>query len=189
MKLSKLATKFHSNPDWTQHTTYVADNSKERRRVRREEGWIRKKRLGQGGFGTVWLEQCVQGEKNDELRAVNSTSYNRELEAIALFSHENVRTEPMIAVGRTLIVAQYQHCFVKSFGWYEDDEDIFLAMEFFSEGDLSRYLGSPFPEQEAQSIAAQILEGLQFMHRHNFAHRDLKPDVTCLPHSKHKQHH
>lgn len=78
-------------------------------------------------------------------------------------------------------MTQYDHCFVKSFGWYEDNMDIFIAMEFFPEGDLGKYLGSPLPEQEAQDIAAQVLEGLQFMHSHNFAHRDLKPDVPFYP--------
>jgi serine/threonine protein kinase len=50
-------------------------------------------------------------------------------------------------------------------------------MEYFENGDLQRYLNHPFPEPEAKEIVYQILEGLRFMHKNSFAHRDLKPAV------------
>jgi serine/threonine protein kinase len=50
-------------------------------------------------------------------------------------------------------------------------------MEYLPLGDLHNYLGSPLPEHEGQQIATQILEGLDFMHDNDFAHRDLKPAV------------
>ena len=81
---------------------------------------------------------------------------------------------------RALSLVQYERCFVKSFGWYDNDENIFLTMEYMPHGDLQKYIGSPFPEKETQCIVVQILEGLQFMHDHGFAHRDLKPDVSNL---------
>lgn len=51
-------------------------------------------------------------------------------------------------------------------------------MEYLPHGDLHKYLGSPLPEKEGQQIVLQILEGLQFMHEIEFAHRDLKPAVS-----------
>ena len=96
VKLSKLETQFHLDPDYTQHITYVSESGKGRNTVRREERWKRKKKLGRGAYGIVWLEQCVLGEKRDELRAVKevqkygSGDFNRELEAVALFSHTKV---------------------------------------------------------------------------------------------------
>jgi serine/threonine protein kinase len=56
-------------------------------------------------------------------------------------------------------------------------------MEYFPNGDLHKYLGSPLPEMEGQRIVSQILEGLDFMHDHGFAHRDLKPAVRLLSRS------
>ena len=56
-------------------------------------------------------------------------------------------------------------------------------MEYLSDGDLHKYLGSPLPEKEGQQIVSQIVEGLHFMHDQEFAHRDLKPAVslaTCI---------
>ncbi|KAI4159177.1 MAG: hypothetical protein LQ342_006824 [Letrouitia transgressa] len=70
----------------------------------------------------------------------------------------------------------YEQSFVKSFGWYDDNDDVFIAMEYLPYGDLHKYLGSPLPESEGQHIVSQLLEGLHFMHDHDFAHRDLKPN-------------
>jgi len=70
--------------------------------VTRPEVWKRTRRIGAGGFGTVWLERCVQGHQpgNDVERAVkvihlsggHSTvvAYRRELEALAKFSQRKV---------------------------------------------------------------------------------------------------
>ena len=55
-----------------------------------------------------------------------------------------------------------------------------MAMEYMPQGDLHRFLGSPLPENEGRSIVAQILDGLQFMHEYDFAHRDLKPKVSLF---------
>ena len=55
-----------------------------------------RKRLGRGNFGIVWLERCIHGDSKGKLRAVKqiekleSCDYNRELEAIAFFSHSKV---------------------------------------------------------------------------------------------------
>jgi serine/threonine protein kinase len=67
---------------------------------------------------------------------------------------------------------------VRSFGWYENDAKVFIAMEYFPHGDLQSYLLSPIPEGEVKEIASQVLEGLAFMHDNGFAHRDLKPTVS-----------
>ena len=66
---------------------------------------------------------------------------------------------------------------MKSFGWFDSLDSIFITMEYLPHGDLHRYLGSPLKEKEAQLIVHQILEGLAFMHGNGFAHRDLKPAV------------
>lgn len=96
VQLSKLEVYPHSDPEYTQHVRYVSGSTATQRRVRQEEKWKREKKLGRGGYGTVWLERCVQGDRKSEVWAVKevpkhgSSHYLRELEAIAFFSHHKV---------------------------------------------------------------------------------------------------
>ena len=71
---------------------------------------------------------------------------------------------------------QYQ-VFVEFFGWFENDESIFLAMEYFPEGTLDGFIKSGIGEDNVRAIASQLLEGLKIMHTEGFTHRDLKPQV------------
>ncbi len=96
VQVSKLDTQFHTNPDYTQHIKYVSGKTTKERGTYKEEKWKRERRLGRGGMGVVWLEQCTQGDSKGEVRAVKEipkfedSNCHRELEAIALFSHTQV---------------------------------------------------------------------------------------------------
>ncbi|KAM7187093.1 hypothetical protein V8F33_011427 [Rhypophila sp. PSN 637] len=84
--------------------------------------------------------------------------YNRELEAIVKFSNP-----------------RYSHCFVRSDGWFETPNSVFITMEYLELGDLQSHLAHPLHEFDARDITAQIIEGLHIMHENDFVHRDLKP--------------
>jgi serine/threonine protein kinase len=181
---SKLETVFPSNAATDAHppvTVHVYLESHLSRSVRRKEAWQSVQRIAHGGFGSIWLEQCVRGGRHNDngpqLRAVKqipratshrakSIDYDLELEAIAKFSHW-----------------RYERCFVKSFGWYEWSDTLLISMEYLPGGDLHDYLENsvaPIPEAEVQQIAFQLLEGLSFMHGNSFEHRDLKPRVRFV---------
>ncbi|CAG8241173.1 unnamed protein product [Penicillium nalgiovense] len=178
---SKLETYFLPNCTVeTVHRFQESDPASGQRLVTRLEHWRRQRRVGNGGFGSVWLEKCIQSGRsgdiqNGAVRAVKqididtrfgSIDYNRELEAIAKFSH-----------------SRYERCFVKSFGWYEGPGQLFIAMEYLEIGDLFAYLYQkplPLSEAEAKEIAYQILDGLSMMHENGFAHRDLKPSNILI---------
>jgi serine/threonine protein kinase len=72
-------------------------------------------------------------------------------------------------------VRQFPQYFAYMHGWYESDDWIFLAMDYFELGDLSQHLDSKIPEYQAKEITRQLCSGLAEMHRMGFAHRDLKP--------------
>ncbi|KAG2418965.1 hypothetical protein HFD88_002068 [Aspergillus terreus] len=158
-------------PDCNTETvhTYHERQPYSRDQVSRSEHWRRLRKIGGGGFGTVWLERCTKGGHHGiELRAVKQLEmtphskrldYSRELEAIAKFSQW-----------------KYERCFVKSFGWFQSPEHLFISMEYLELGDLHHYLQdkAPLPEPDVRDISYQILDGLCLMHGNGFAHRDLK---------------
>lgn len=81
----------------------------------------------------------------------------------------------------THICFQHSHLFVQFFGWYENEHEIFLAMEYVEHGDLGGYMKDhQTARANAQEITRQILEGLQVLHEEGICHRDLKPQV-CPP--------
>jgi serine/threonine protein kinase len=98
---SKLPTSFRNSI--TVHSYPEIDEAG--RRFSREAHWKQERLLGYGGFGQVWLEQCIIGRtKQDSLRAVKiinkpqqlsgSKDFNRELEALAKFSNRRVWQPP-----------------------------------------------------------------------------------------------
>jgi len=53
-------------------------------------------------------------------------------------------------------------------------------MEYFQHGTLDMYIKNTLSEDDARIISLQLLEGLKIMHEEQFAHRDLKPQVSNL---------
>ncbi|KAJ5730855.1 Tetratricopeptide-like helical [Penicillium malachiteum] len=172
---SKLGANILPHFNVTIHTYRESDPDSRRRLVSRSEHWQRQKKIGAGSYASVWLEKCVEGGRHgaSTLRAVKQIDlsrsgqkpgfYHRELEAIAKFSHS-------------------RRCFVKSFGWYESLDNLYIAMEYLEIGDLYDYMNrrSPLSETEARQITYQILEGLGMMHENAFTHRDLKPNNILI---------
>ncbi|KAJ5513219.1 hypothetical protein N7463_002771 [Penicillium fimorum] len=157
----------------TVHTYYEQESLSQRRPIQKSVHWRREKKIGDGGFGEVWLERCTKGNGHGrgvralkQIQVRQQINYNRELEAIVKFSH-----------------TKHERCFVKSFGWFQDEASLFIAMEYLELGDLQDYLykkREPLSESEAQLIMLQTFEGLDIMHTSGFAHRDLKPNNILL---------
>ncbi|KAF3928489.1 hypothetical protein ABW20_dc0107948 [Dactylellina cionopaga] len=143
-----------------------------------EEMWDIGSQIAEGGFAYLRIDRLRQ-QHNDVFptkssrgcRAVKVISksaplgwktwdYMKELNTIAKFSGP-----------------QYAENFVKTYGWFEDDKSIYIAMEYHPLGDLGRHikLERPFSESTASQIIKQITEGVNFMHQNGFTHRDLKP--------------
>ncbi|KAL2866682.1 kinase-like domain-containing protein [Aspergillus lucknowensis] len=150
------------------YTHYFSIETGNRRQWKRET-WRRTQDLGKGAFAEVWLEECDEDDSESKRRgrvqAVKAipkrggSHYYRELEAIAKFSQ-----------------SKYEGLFVKSLGWYESKQSIFIVMEHLPYGSLASHLTQSLPEEEVKRIAVQVLEGLASLHENEFVHRDLKPE-------------
>lgn len=99
---SKLIAFQTDDPSIVRHIVYTSNPHMRQRRMKTEEAWKRRQKLGTGAFGQVYLEELLSGSEAGKLRAVKEIAktppqdprkeidYTRELEAIAKFSHDKV---------------------------------------------------------------------------------------------------
>ncbi|OUS47711.1 kinase-like domain-containing protein [Ostreococcus tauri] len=68
---------------------------------------------------------------------------------------------------RNLLAEVNSRAVVKLYYSFQDDQFLYLVMEFL-------------PEEETRFYLAQTVAALETIHRHNFIHRDIKPDNLLL---------
>lgn len=154
-------------------TVTVSDPSAGLRRVQKTKVWRVERALGRGGYGEVRLEICAEDNKRRAVKRIWTSGsnlkkeYERELKALLEFSKPKYKEAAV---------------FVEFFGWFEDTDSVYLAMEYVPLGDLEDNVppkAGAIMELEIRDITSQILEGLKIMHQEAFVHRDLKPKA-CL---------
>lgn len=120
------------------------------------------KEIGEGSFSIV---HKAVNRLTGQLCAVKCCKYSPALEEevgiMRTLSHPNV-------VG---IEGVYQH-----------DNMYYVVMDYMEDGDLCDCLikRQRLPEREVQVIISQVLQGLEYLHRHNIVHRDIKPENILL---------
>jgi serine/threonine protein kinase len=68
--------------------------------------------------------------------------------------------------------------FVANASWFQDNNFIYIAMDYFELGDLKQYINpSPLPEKDSISIIWQVIQAVAWLHLDDCAHRDLRPQV------------
>jgi len=69
--------------------------------------------------------------------------------------------------------------FVKFNCSYEDEHYVYIAMEYFPMGDMSKTFVNNYRwnESDTKVVIEQLLDGLTVMHKEGITHRDLKPEV------------
>jgi hypothetical protein len=150
---------------------FVSDAINGQRKVPKTKLWRVERVLGKGGSGEVRLEHNEEGNERRAVKRIWASgftlklAYERELKALMEFSKPKYKEAAV---------------FVDFLGWFEDNESVYLAMEYLPLGDLEGNvpprLGA-ISEPEIKEITLQILEGLKIMHMEHFVHRDLKPKV------------
>ena len=92
----KIESVFY--PDYVQQIEYISDAARGLRRAKVERRWKRHQTIGEGGFGSVWLERdmgnlalarAVKTIKKSQIRQ-SMFDYKRELKAMAEFSKPKV---------------------------------------------------------------------------------------------------
>jgi len=100
--------------------------------------------------------------------------------AVKCINKKTLKKEELQLLSREInIMKKLQHKnIVQLFDIYETVSDLFLVLEFVPGGELFDQIverGS-YSEHDAAALVRQILEGIDYMHKHGVVHRDLKPE-------------
>jgi eukaryotic-like serine/threonine-protein kinase len=124
--------------------------------------WVRRK-IGSGGMSSVYLAERDTDKAPIVLKVLDAElSYQneflqrfiREYGILSKLAHRNV---------------------VRIYDQGYSDEHVYIAMEYFSGGDLKARIDRGIAPAEAIAIFKQIANGLQAIHAAEVVHRDLKP--------------
>ena len=65
---------------------------------------------------------------------------------------------------------------------FQDRENLFLVMDYLDGGDLRYHIGKhrSFSEKETKFFIANLIVGLEYLHKCKIIHRDIKPENLVL---------
>ncbi|KAI8088165.1 kinase-like domain-containing protein [Thamnidium elegans] len=129
--------------------------------------------LGKGATGKVILVRHQTSQKLYALKSMTKAWHITEREV----SH--IRTERDILA----TIAEIHHPFlVRLHQAFQDHQNLYLVLDYHAGADLSTLLQRchSIPETICRIYAAEIIMGLQELHRHSILYRDLKPENVLV---------
>uniref|UniRef100_A0A803N1Z6 non-specific serine/threonine protein kinase n=1 Tax=Chenopodium quinoa TaxID=63459 RepID=A0A803N1Z6_CHEQI len=131
--------------------------------------------IGRGAYGEV---QLCREKKSGNIYAMKKL---KKSEMLSRGQVEHVRAE------RNLLAEVDSHCIVKLYYSFQDAEYLYLIMEYLPGGDMMTLLMREdiLTEKVAKFYIAQSVLAIESIHKHNYIHRDIKPDNLLLDKSGH----
>ena len=126
--------------------------------------------IGRGAFGEVRL---VRDRSNGQIYAMKKL---KKTEMVRRGQVDHVKAE------RNLLAEVHDEAVVKLYYSFQDDEFLYLVMEYLPGGDMMTLLmrRDTLTEDETRFYIAQTVLALETVHSANFIHRDIKPDNLLL---------
>uniref|UniRef100_A0A7N0TV32 non-specific serine/threonine protein kinase n=1 Tax=Kalanchoe fedtschenkoi TaxID=63787 RepID=A0A7N0TV32_KALFE len=126
--------------------------------------------IGKGAFGEVRV--C----KEKTTGQVYAMKKLRKSEMLRRGQVEHVKAE------RNLLAEVDSNCIVKLYCSFQDNDYLYLIMEYLPGGDLMTLLmrKDTLTEDEARFYVAETVLAIESIHKHNYIHRDIKPDNLLL---------
>nr|XP_023907544.1 serine/threonine-protein kinase tricorner [Quercus suber] len=126
--------------------------------------------IGKGAFGEV---RICRERNSGQVYAMKKL---KKSEMLRRGQVEHVRAE------RNLLAEVDSNCIVKLYCSFQDDEFLYLIMEYLPGGDMMTLLmrKDTLTENEARFYVAETVLAIESIHKHNYIHRDIKPDNLLL---------
>ncbi|CAN6345491.1 unnamed protein product [Urochloa humidicola] len=126
--------------------------------------------IGRGAFGEVRL--CREKSSGN----IYAMKKLKKSEMLVRGQVEHVRAE------RNLLAEVGSHCIVKLYYSFQDSEYLYLIMEYLPGGDMMNLLirEDTLKEDVARFYIAETVLAIESIHKHNYIHRDIKPDNLLL---------
>ncbi|XP_008215244.1 serine/threonine-protein kinase MAK isoform X1 [Nasonia vitripennis] len=131
--------------------------------------YITLNQLGDGTFGSVVLGERIDTGEKVAIKRMKRKYYSweeamnlREVKSLKKLSHTNV---------------------VKLKEVIRENDVLYFVFEYMKENlyQLMKDRDKLFPEPVIKNMVYQVLQGLAFMHKHGFFHRDMKPEnLLCM---------
>lgn len=119
--------------------------------------------IGQGATSRIYLAERTGDRQTLVLKIVDAASL-KETQVLRRFTRE---AELIAAIDSPFVVKFLEHGFTESYG--------FIAMEFFTRGDLKQRIEHGVSVDDAVNYLLHIAYGLRAIHGAGIVHRDLKP--------------
>ena len=134
------------------------------------------KMIGEGSFGKVYLGVQKLTNRLVAIKRLEKATFKNDQ------AHKKVETEMNIQkqlFGHSGIIKLLES--------FENEDYIYLVMEYASNGDLLKYTKklSRYSESDAKYVFFQIALGLRYIHRLGFIHRDIKLDNILIDEHMH----
>lgn len=123
------------------------------------------RKIGSGGMSTVYLVERIEDQQQVVMKILDSK-----------LCEDNEFLMRFIQEYGMISKIESRHI-VKIFDQGFTDRHVYIAMEYFANGDLrARIKNGKVSADQAIALLAQVAAALQAIHEHGIVHRDLKPE-------------
>ncbi|XP_027367908.1 serine/threonine-protein kinase 38-like isoform X2 [Abrus precatorius] len=131
--------------------------------------------IGKGAFGEV---RVCREKATGHVYAMKKL---KKSEMLRRGQVEHVKAE------RNLLAEVDSNCIVKLYYSFQDEEYLYLIMEYLPGGDMMTLLMRKdiLTEDEARFYVGETVLAIESIHKHNYIHRDIKPDNLLLDRNGH----
>ncbi|MBA0802658.1 hypothetical protein Gohar_012936 [Gossypium harknessii] len=170
----KLAEADVSEEDQTNLLKYLEKKETEYMRRQRHKMGVEDFELltmiGKGAFGEV---RVCREKTTGQVYAMKKL---KKSEMLRRGQVEHVKAE------RNLLAEVDSNCIVKLYCSFQDEDFLYLIMEYLPGGDMMTLLMRKdiLTEDEARFYVAETVLAIESIHKHNYIHRDIKPDNLLL---------